>query len=247
MSIPNAAYPPPFNCTRASHVVLAVKDLGASRAFYVDTMGFVVSDERSDVIYLRGLEEACHHSLVLRRATEPACERIGLRVYPDDDLEKAKAWFGRAGLPAKWADVPYHGKTLHVCDAVGTPLELCATMATQPRMVVQFQVFKGPCPHRIDHFQIVTPEVQRACDFYSDMGFRLSEYIAVDNTDDLVFVFLQRKGNPHDIVFAGGPARACITPPSRCPMPSTSSTPATWRRATASAPISSTDRRATVP
>jgi catechol 2,3-dioxygenase len=37
------------------------------------------------------------------------------------------------------------------------------------------------------------------------MGFRLSEFIAVDNTDDLVFVFLQRKGNPHDIVFAGGP------------------------------------------
>ncbi|MFL6806857.1 MAG: VOC family protein [Xanthobacteraceae bacterium] len=206
MSIPRAAYPAPFNTTRASHVVLSVKDLGASRAFYVDAMGFVVSGEEKGALYLRGLEEACHHSLVLKRATgEPACERIGLRVYTEDDLEVAKSYFERAGLPAQWADIPHHGRTLHVSDAVGTPLELCATMTTMPRMVVQFQAFKGPCPHRLDHFQIITPEVQRACEFYSGMGFRLSEYIAVDNTDELVFVFLQRKGNPHDIVFAGGP------------------------------------------
>ena len=33
MAIPRAAYPAPFNITRASHVVLLVKDLGASRAF----------------------------------------------------------------------------------------------------------------------------------------------------------------------------------------------------------------------
>src|SRR5262245_55439897 len=90
MSIPQAAYPAPFNTTRASHVVLTVKDLGASRAFYVDAMGFVVSDETADTIYLRGLEEACHHSLVLKRASDAsACERIGLRVYTDDDLDVA--------------------------------------------------------------------------------------------------------------------------------------------------------------
>src|SRR5262249_47498089 len=137
MSIPRAAYPPPFNCTRASHAVLTVRDLGASRAFYVDAMGFVVSDETADTLYLRGLEEACHHSLVLTRAGDaPTCERIGLRVYTDDDLDAAKAWFERAGLPARWVEVAHQGRTLHVTDAVGTPLELCATMTTCPRMVV---------------------------------------------------------------------------------------------------------------
>ena len=50
-------YPPPFNITRASHAVLTAKDLGASRAFYVDALGFVVSDEDRDTINLRGLEE----------------------------------------------------------------------------------------------------------------------------------------------------------------------------------------------
>jgi catechol 2,3-dioxygenase len=32
----------------------------------------------------------------------------------------------------------------------------------------------------------------------------LAEYISPDGTDELLFVFLQRKGNPHDIVFAPG-------------------------------------------
>ena len=204
MAIPRAAYPPPFNITRASHAVLTVKDLGASRAFYVDALGFAVSDEDANTLYLRGIEEACHHSLVLKRATEARCERAGFRVYTEDDLEKAKAYFERAGLPAKWVEVPHQGRTLHVNDAVGTPLEFCATMETRPRLVVQFQKHHGACPLRIDHMQILTTDVQKACEFYSALGFRLSEFIAVDNTDELIFVFLQRKGNPHDIVFVNG-------------------------------------------
>jgi catechol 2,3-dioxygenase len=71
-------------------------------------------------------------------------------------------------------------------------------------MVVSFECYRGGAPQRLDHFQILTPHVQQACDFYASLGFRLSEYVAVDGTDDLVFVFLQRKGNPHDIVFANG-------------------------------------------
>ena len=52
MTIPRAVYPAPFNITRASHVVLTVKDLGASRAFYVDALGFAVSDEDANTLYL---------------------------------------------------------------------------------------------------------------------------------------------------------------------------------------------------
>ena len=204
MTIPKSAYPAPFNTTRASHVVITAKDVGASRAFYVEALGFVVSDEDADTLYLRGLEEACHHSVVIKRASQPVCERVGLRVYSEDDLAAAQAYFSRAGLPSTWADVPYQGKTLHVADVVGTPLEICASMDVKPRMVVSFETYRGGAPQRLDHFQILTPQVQAACDFYADLGFRLSEYIAIDGTDDLVFVFMQRKGNPHDLVFARG-------------------------------------------
>ena len=204
MAIPKSAYPPPFNVTRASHLVLTTKDLSASRAFYVDTLGLVVSDEDPDTLYLRGLEEACHHSLVIKRGFAPSCERIGLRVFNDGELEAAHAYFKKTGLSTKWTEVPYQAKTLHVSDPVGTPLELCASMDVRPRMVVSFESFHGGAPQRLDHFQMQTPEVQQACDFYAALGFRLSEYVAIDGTDDLVFVFLQRKGNPHDVVFARG-------------------------------------------
>jgi len=88
MSIPKPVYNPPFNITRASHNVLSVKDLSVSRNFYVDLLGFIVSDEDRDIIYLRGVAEACHHSLVLKRARgEPQAERVGLRVFTEEDLE----------------------------------------------------------------------------------------------------------------------------------------------------------------
>jgi 3,4-dihydroxyphenylacetate 2,3-dioxygenase len=205
VSLPETVLVPPFNVTRASHVVLTVRDLAASRAFYVDLLGLVVSDENEGAIYLRGLGEACHHSLVLERTRdEPACSRIGMRVFTDDDLETARAWFEGAGLQAAWVEVPYQGRTLHVSDAAGVPLELCATMPTRPRLLLDFEAHHGACPQRLDHYQVFVPEVRRACDFYARLGFRLSEYISPDGTDDLLMAFLQRKGNPHDIVFAAG-------------------------------------------
>jgi catechol 2,3-dioxygenase len=205
MSIPKTVYNPPFNVTRASHSVLTVKDLAKSRNFYVDLIGFIVSDEDKDAIYLRGVAEACHHSLVLKRARgEPESERVGMRVFTEEDLEKAKSFFEKAGLPAKWVEVPYQGRTLHASDASGAPIEFCATMDLKPRLVVSFAHHHGAVPQRLDHFQLLVPDVQKACEFWMSMGFRLSEYISPDGSDDLLFVFLQRKGNPHDIVFAPG-------------------------------------------
>jgi catechol 2,3-dioxygenase len=204
VNIPPFAYPPPFNTTRASHSVLSVKDLSKSRAFYVDCLGFTISDENADTLYLRGLAESCHHSLVLKRGAEAQAQRVGLRLFTEEDLDKAEAWFKQQGLPTQWVEQPYQGRTLHVADPLGTPLEFCATMERKPRLIVSFEHHRGACPQRLDHFQVLVPDVRRACEFYLSMGFRLSEYISPDGTDELLFVFLQRKGNPHDIVFAPG-------------------------------------------
>src|ERR1700683_2361779 len=204
VALPKPNYNPPFNITRASHSVLHVKDLAKSRAFYVDLIGLIVSDEDKHTIYLRGVAEVCHHSLVLKRANAPQAERVGMRCFTEDDLEKAKSYFEKAGLPALWVERPYQGKTLHVSDPLGLPLEFCATMTTKPRLLTSFEHHHGAVPQRIDHFQILVPDVQRELEFYTGLGFRLSEFIAPDGSDDLLFVFLQRKGNPHDIVFANG-------------------------------------------
>ncbi len=193
---------PPFNITRASHIVLTSRDLTASREFYVEVLGLVVSDEDAETIYLRGVEERCHHSLTLKKTSGvPSCERIGFRVFLDEDLDKAKAHFDAQGFKADWVDVPFQERTLHVSDPMGTPLELCASMETRPRVQTMVRTHKGAAALRMDHYQVIVPEIERNTKFYTDLGFRVSDCICIEGTDIVVGIFLYRKNNPHDMVF----------------------------------------------
>jgi catechol 2,3-dioxygenase len=203
VDLPRTNHDAPFNITRCSHAVLTVKDLDASRLFYTEVIGLVVTAEDGDTLYLRGVEEACHHSLVLRRSGEAACARIGMRVFREHDLDHLKAFFESRGRASAWADIPHQGKTLHTSDIAGVPLEFCATMPVVPRVLTQFHLHRGGSAHRIDHYQILVPDVRKATEFYMSAGFRLSEYI-MPKSEELAGVFLQRKGNPHDIVFFKG-------------------------------------------
>ena len=56
MSLPAPVPRPRFNVTRSSHVVLTVRDLAASRTFYEEVIGLVVTAAEDDVLYLRGIE-----------------------------------------------------------------------------------------------------------------------------------------------------------------------------------------------
>src|ERR1700744_590145 len=107
MTIPLTSTTPPFNITRASHVRYFVKDLVESLRFYTEVLGFVVSDQDADVAYLRGIEEACHHSVVLMRTEgEPAAECVGMRVGSEDDLHSAHEYFNANGGTAEFVDRP---------------------------------------------------------------------------------------------------------------------------------------------
>ena len=130
----------------------------------------------------------------------------------------------------------------------GAPIEFCATMELKPRLIVEFEHHRGAVPQRLDHFQLLVPDVQQACEFWMELGFRLSEYISPDGSEELLFVFLQRKGNPHDIVFARGAGAAAASRrlrPSRNPISSSMSaiSPPIW----ALRPISNLAPAGTVP
>lgn len=201
MGLPTPIYKPPFSITRMSHVVSRVADIPASRAFYVEVLGMAVSDEDRETLWLRGLEEGCHHSLVLRKGA-PECERVGFRVLVEEDLDLVARHFRDAGLPTQWVEVPFQTRTLHTVDPVGTPLEFCVSMEPRERLFHHVERYRGASVQRVDHVQILTRQVPAALEFYNGMGFRLSEYVVEDDGDEPTFVFLQRKGNPHDIVFA---------------------------------------------
>ena len=204
MAIPDRVLDPPFKITRTSHVVLEARDLAASRLFYTEVLGLVVTLESEDALYLRGIEESCHHSLVLRRAAgEPACQRLGLRVLTEADLDKAQRELSRLGCDVRAVEVAHQGRTLHVTDPFGFRFEFCAHMPVEPRHITRFQSQRGGSALRIDHYQLFTPRLNEALAFYMGLGFWLSEYVGKDD-EHIRAVFLQRKGNPHDIVFFNG-------------------------------------------
>ncbi len=193
---------PPFNITRASHVVLTVSDIERSKEFYCDVVGLIESDREMTTIYLRGLEESCHHSLVLKQSADQTCERVGFRVLTDEDLDKAKVYFDLAGISSNYVDLPYQGKTLHFSDPIGTPIELCASMPIVERQMHSYSRYIGGAAQRLDHYQIVADDVHRAYKFYNALGFRPTEYVS--HQESMWGIWMQRKGNTHDLVFTNG-------------------------------------------
>lgn len=207
MTVPETNFSPPFNITRASHVILTVRDLAESRRFYTEVIGLLVTHETDCEVYLRGVEETCHHSLMLRRTDgAPVCEAVGFRVFREEDLDLAKKHFDVMGVAADWVERRFQSRTLRVSDHAGIPLEFCASMPTLPRLHDQPQFHRGAGALRYDHVQCLVPDVADAGRFYTDLGFRISDYfVDQPDDDDPLGLFMYRKNNPHDIVLLTRP------------------------------------------
>jgi catechol 2,3-dioxygenase len=195
---------PPFNVVRVAYADLNVTALSRSKAFWVDALGYIVTEETEDALYLRGLEERNHHSVVLRRALAPAVTAVGFKMGSDEDLDLAAHYFAAKGHASRFIDKPAQGRTLCFTDPVGTPIEFFFTMDQAPSMLRHYGEYRGARVQRIDHVNIFTPDVQASYDFFNEIGFRTTEYAAEDGTDQIWSVWLQRKGNVHDLAFTNG-------------------------------------------
>ena len=204
MPIPSANLYPDFNVVRLSHVELVVRDLAASRRFYADTLGLQVSADDGEHLYLRGLEERNHHSLILTQGEQPVARRLGFKVFAEADLDKAAAWFAARGLPAEWVERPFQGRSLLARDNIGVPLEFYASMTRLPPIHQQYRLYHGVRPLRIDHFNCFSTDVDASVDFYNQMGFRLTEYTEDEESKRLWAAWMHRKGGVHDMAFTNG-------------------------------------------
>jgi catechol 2,3-dioxygenase len=207
MTLPQTRLAPPFRITRISHAVLNVTDLAASRSFYENLIGLFVTEADDQAVYLRGVEETAHHSVVLRQRSAPSAERLGFRVASEEDLDAAKVFFDTRGLATEWSDAPYQGRTLHVADAGGVLVELCVTMPPQPRRGLEFSDFRGAAATRIDHAQVHVTDPNGYASFYTELGFRISEYATSNGKPNqpLLGVFLAKKGDLLDLVALEAP------------------------------------------
>ena len=167
--------------------------------------GYLVTAEDAGSLYLRGVEEQNHHSIVLRKADEPIVHALGFKIASEEDIDCAADWFARRGLPIAFPDVPHQGRTLRTADVTGMPIEFYFKMDRCERMLQKYAAHRGARIQRIDHINCFTPDVQASYDFYTDLGFRLTEYTETDDRDGKLWaVWLHRKGNVHDLAFTNG-------------------------------------------
>lgn len=204
MPIPAPNLYPPFNILRLSHVEYTVTDLAASRAFYVDTLGLQVTFEDDQRIYLRAMEERGHHCIVLVQADKPTVSVLGFKLFDAPDLDKAAEFFASRDLPVAWVDRPHMGRCLRTRDPWGIPLEFYVEMDRLEPIHQKYKLYNGVKPLRIDHFNMFSADVDASVEFYNDIGFRVTEYTADDETGKTWAAWMHRKGGVHDVAFTNG-------------------------------------------
>ena len=204
MPVPAPNLYPPFNTVRLSHIEYGVTDLARSRAFYVDTLGLQVTAEDSQSLCLRAMEERGHHCIILRQAAVADVRYLGFKVWDDENLDRAAAYFSAKGLPVDWVESPHIARAFRTRDPQGIPLEFYARMDRLPPIHQHYALYKGVKPLRIDHFNCFSPDVDAAVAFWNGIGFRVTEYTEDPGTGRLWAAWTHRKGGVHDLAFTNG-------------------------------------------
>ncbi len=204
MPVPAPNLYPPFNTIRLSHVEFGVTDLARSRAFYVDTLGLQVTHEDATTLTLRALEERGHHCIILKKADKAEARYLGFKVWDEDNLDRAAAYFAAKGLPVDWVETPHITRAFRTRDPQGIPLEFYARMDRLPPIHQQYKLYHGVKPLRIDHFNCFSPDVDASVAFWNEIGFRVTEYTEDAETGRLWAAWTHRKGGVHDIAFTNG-------------------------------------------
>ncbi|MEM3852133.1 MAG: 3,4-dihydroxyphenylacetate 2,3-dioxygenase [Methanomassiliicoccales archaeon] len=191
---------------RAAHVEFLVKNLQRAREFYVDTLGFHVTEEDEEHIYLRGYEDRFHHCLILTSSKEIGVGHFAYRVESAEDLEEFGKMLQEKGIEAAMIEEDTErgqGKALRFIDPSGFPVELFHEMEGAEWLMQRFHLQRGSGVSRLDHFNIMTKEVEKTVNWYSALGFLMSEYVE-DEKGGISAAWMRRKQSSHDIAIMNG-------------------------------------------
>ncbi|HEX3679139.1 MAG TPA: 3,4-dihydroxyphenylacetate 2,3-dioxygenase [Galbitalea sp.] len=196
----------PPDVIRCAYAELVVTDLAASRAFYVDLLGLVVTWEDDDAIYLRAFEEYLHHSLVIRRGPVAALAVLAYRVRSEAELDIAFDYYTALGVRVerrKPGATRGIGAAVRIEDPLGFPIEFFYAADHVERMTQRYDLQGAATIARLDHFNVVTPDVPAAIAYYEGLGFKVSEDIE-DDEQTVYAAWMYRKATVHDVALTGG-------------------------------------------
>src|ERR1700678_3859412 len=177
----------PPDIVRAAYAELVVTDLARSRRFWVDVLGFVVTHDAANTLYLRGYDELTHHNLILREGPVPGAARLAYRVRTTADLDLAEAFhaaLGRRTVRVPAGATPGVGEAVRAEDSLGFTVEYFADAVYVDRLQQRYDLRR------------------RAVRPYRSLGFGLSE--TIEDGDTLYAAWMFRKQPVHDAAFTGG-------------------------------------------
>lgn len=208
---PSAARSAPgdFTILKTGHVELRVTDLERAHTFYVDLLGFVETARDGERLYLRCLADWEHHSLILREADAPGVGYVGFRVASNRDLEGLQRLAEARGLPHRWLEPGTRrglGRVLRLQDPFGFTIEYYHDVERVPRLLQRFDLHRGPHVMRVDHVNLLLPDVEAGSAWYMEtLGFHCSEYTESEETPPRLWAtWLHRKQNVHDVALMTG-------------------------------------------
>ena len=198
-----------FDVVKAGHIEFLVTDLERAKRFYADTLGFTVTGSDESHVYLRGLEDRQHHCLTLTEAGEPGVDHLAFRVSDEAGLEgiralvESKGWYHRWKEPGEEEGV---GRALLVEDGFGFPVEFYSQMEREDWMLQKFQSYRGGKVMRLDHFNVMLPDVASAYKWYVDeLGFGCTELTETEGPNPSLWAaWLRRKHTCHDVALTTG-------------------------------------------
>lgn len=197
------------NIIRIAQSVFTVKDLEASREFYVDFLGMNVLHQENNALYLRAVEDREWTLKLEQEDGTPRVRQLGYRVGSEADLDALVALAERNKLSYRWEEELDRPKLLRIQDPFGIPVTFYYEVKTHKWMLQEFHLHRGPGLQRVDHCNVRVPDVKATVDWYAEnLGFRLTEY-TIDEQDRWWAAWIQRRGGVHDFALTNG-AGPCL-------------------------------------
>jgi catechol 2,3-dioxygenase len=196
----------PPDVVRCAYAELVVTDLAAARWFYTELLGLVITAEDDNALYLRAFEEYLHHSLVIRQGDVPACAKLAYRVRSPLEVDRAEAYYRHLGVRVERVPAGATrgiGETVRIEDPLGFPVEFFYDAEHVERFTQRYDLHGAGAISRLDHFNVVVPDVPTAQRYYEGLGFKVSEDIE-DFNGTVYAAWMYRKSTVHDIALTGG-------------------------------------------
>ncbi|MEM0373988.1 MAG: 3,4-dihydroxyphenylacetate 2,3-dioxygenase [Sulfolobaceae archaeon] len=184
---------------RLSHVCIRVTDLERARFFYVELLGLVETEKDGEKLYLRGIEEGQHHSLVLKRADRTGLCYIGFRVKREEELDNVINTAQELGLKFKKFREKAVSEAILVESPSGIPMLFYYDMEYVGDLRMKFYVHRGVSPIRLAHVNYVVEDLEKESNFLKNvLGYYETERF-LDKDGNPMVLWFTRRGDSHEV------------------------------------------------